>query len=51
MDSDLTAGDYIKIYFEGNWTFILNQSTILEGVNSNSEYTAKLEAVYNWSNQ
>ena len=46
MDSDLGPGDYLKINLDGNWTYFLEDSTFIEGVNSDSSYTAKFEADY-----
>ena len=34
MDSDLYAGDYIKINLDGNWTYFLEDSQFIEGINS-----------------
>ena len=36
MDSDLFAGDYMKISVEGNWTFFLEDCVFIEGVNSDN---------------
>lgn len=47
IDSNLGAGDYMQIDFEGSWTFFLNNSRIIEGVNSNSQFTPTFSAIPN----
>lgn len=32
MDSTLTAGDYMELRFQGNWTFFLQDSRMIEGI-------------------
>jgi hypothetical protein len=34
MDSDLEVGDYLEMNFDGNWTFFVQDSVIIEGVES-----------------
>ncbi len=34
MDSTLDAGDYVEMTFNGNWTFFLNNSKFIEGIES-----------------
>lgn len=40
MDSDLFPGDYIQLKFAGNWTFFLQDSFFIEGIQSDSLNTA-----------
>ncbi len=41
MDSTLKAGDYIELKFAGNWTFFLNDSSFIEGVESSRTNKAR----------
>ena len=48
MDSNLGIGDYIKINLDGNWTFFMEDSLFIEGVNSDNENTAVMVDKYRW---
>ena len=48
MDSDLYTGDYMNIKLTGNWTFFLNDSIFIEGINSDATHTPVFQATYNW---
>ncbi len=41
MDSTLAAGDYMELKFAGNWTFFLNDSRFIEGIDSTYTHKAK----------
>ena len=41
MDSDLDAGDYLKMEFSGEWNFFLEDCQFIEGINSNAQNKAK----------
>lgn len=48
MDSDLTVGDYMHLQLTGNWTFFLQDSVFIEGINSDATHTPVFQATYNW---
>lgn len=48
MDSDLAAGDYMHLQIAGNWTFLLQDSVFIEGINSDATRTPVFQATYNW---
>jgi hypothetical protein len=48
MDSDLLVGDYMQIQFTGNWTFFLNDSVFLQGINSDALRTPVFQSSYSW---
>lgn len=41
MDSDLTVGDYMKLTFTGSWLFFLQDSSFIQGINSDATHTPK----------
>lgn len=48
IDSDLSVGDYMQLRLTGNWTYFINDSTFIEGINSNASYTPVFQANYSW---
>jgi|LakMenEpi03Aug12_release.lakeMendotaPanAssembly.Ray.scaffolds.fasta_scaffold406424_2 hypothetical protein len=48
MDSDLNVADYMQIELTGNWTFFLNDSIFLQGINSDALRTPVFQSSYNW---
>lgn len=48
IDSNLYAGDYIHIGLDGNWTFFLEDSRFIEGINSDRMNKARFEEEYDW---
>lgn len=41
MDSTLTARDYMELRFQGNWTFFLQDSRMIEGIESSYNHKAR----------
>lgn len=39
MDSDLAPGDYLRMELSGNWTFFVNNSIFIEGVEGDATHT------------
>lgn len=48
MDSDLSVGDYLQLRLTGNWTYFVNDSIFIEGVNSDATHTPVFQTSYNW---
>lgn len=48
MDSDFYVGDYMQIRLTGNWTFFLNDSVFLQGINSDALHTPSFQSNYSW---
>ena len=44
MDSTLEAGDYMELSFAGNWTFFLQDSRFIEGVESSYTNKARFQS-------
>ena len=48
MDSDLYINDYMELKIAGNWTYFIQDSSFIQGINSNSMYTPIFRSNYSW---